>query len=228
MFRRTAFAVLFLALFALCLCGCQSQGTLTFAQSAASDEDDTSAKESGAGAWSGAELPEADFAEAFMAIAAQNGRTLTAIEGEGDQERSYRIGDVSIEPEIAEGFELHIFSPAGEVESVTLTMPLPALKDEDDVPKGDEAALASLRKYNEARARERAAYMDCVEAALRAVNKYKNTLSEANVLTVLADAEKTLKRGSEQNEELSGAVSRSFLLDVSYTPQIVFTLEFIL
>ncbi len=221
--RRRAAILLLCAL--VCLCGCERAGTLAFtldaeesAESGGEDYVQTNA----------AALGAEEFSQAFAALIGQSGRNLSALSGEDANERAYRIDDVSIEAEYADGFELHVFAPGGETESVTLTMHLPALKSEDDVPSGDAAARLAVQEYNGARQRERAAFMECVESALRAANKYKNSFSEADVLTALSDTEKTVKRGSEQSEELPGAISRSFLLDVGYTPQIVFALEFIM
>ncbi len=221
MHRRIA--ALSLAFFLLLLSGCQSMGALAFTRSVGQDEgDDTERPGAGMGA--------AEFIEAFAAMAEGNGRSLVELEetGGAGEELALFINDVSIESEYVEGIELHVFAPSGETESVTLAMPRPELKSEDDVALGDEAALRAVRAFNAARNRERAAFMDCVEAALRASKKYKGSLSEADVLAVLLAAEKTIERGSEQSEELSGAVARSFVLDMGYTPQIVFTLEFIL
>ncbi len=205
--------------------GCERPGTLAFAQDVAPDAQSGGGEEPRA---FGAQLDAGEFALSFAELIAQSGLSLAGPDDALADERAYNIIGYSLEEEYADDFELHVFAPGGETESITLTMPLPALRSEDDVPNGDAAALLSVEEFNAARERERAAFMSCAEAALRAANKYKNSLSEADVLLVLSDTEKTVKRGSEQSEELSGALSRSFLLDVGYTPEIVFTIEFTL
>ncbi len=106
---------------------------------------------------------------------------------------------------------------------------VPALRSRQE-EKNFEFVLEWYEEFDEvvARERERAAFMECAEAALRSINNYKQSLGEANVLLVLSDVEKTVKRGSEQSEELPGAISRSFVLDAGYTPRIVFIIELIL
>ena len=225
MLRRIA---LILTILIFLLSGCQSLGTLAFTRSVGSDAygDGQAASLDAPNAPPGAEMGAEAFVEAFAAMVEGNGRSLVELEDTGE-ELGFQIDDVSIESEYVEGIGLHVFAPNGETESVTLTMPLPELKDEDGVPIGDEAALRAVRAFNAERSRERAAFLDCVEAAMRAAKKYKNGISEADVLSVLSSAERTIERATEQSEELSLAAARSFVLDVGYTPRIVFMLEFI-
>ncbi len=202
------------------LSGCQSIGALAFTRPAGQDEGDDTARP-------GADMEADEFIEAFASKVVGNGRSLIELDESEGEELAFFIDDVSIKSEYVDGVMLHVYAPNGETESVTLAMPLPELKSEDDVAIGDEAALRSVRSFNTERARERAAFMACVEAALRASNSYKNGVSEAHMLTIMSDAEKTIVRRSEQNEVLPVATTLSFVLDVGYSPQIVFILEFI-
>ncbi len=221
---RRHVVLLFICLLFL-LYGCQTLGTLAFTRSVDPDETTESAPE--ASDAPGAGMDAAGFIEAFAPQVEGNGRSLIELEDTGE-ELGFQIDDVSIESEYVKGIGLHVFAPSGETESVTLVMSRPEMKSESDVPRGDEAALSAVRAYNAGRARERAAFMDCVEAAMRAAKKYKDGISEADVLSVLSIAERTIERGSEQSAELSLAAARSFVLDVDYTPRIVFMLEFII
>ncbi len=226
--RRTVSIVVPLLFSALLLfSGCQSAGTLAFSRPVGSGAEGADAEASPDTGAPGTLMSAQAFAEAFDAQIARSGRRLIAPDDTGG-ELTFRIDDIALEAEFTQGFTLHVFAPGGDTESVTLQMPRAELKDEDSVPAGEESALSALREYNAARERERAAFMECAEAALRSINKYKQSLGEANVLLVLSDVEKTVKRGSEQSEELPGAISRSFVLDADYTPRIVFIIEFIL
>jgi hypothetical protein len=214
---------------ALSVCGCQSKGTLALTSAVSNAERspdllEATSQESKAAA----ELSAAQFTGAFEELITISGKELIESAGENDDELAFIISDYAIGEEYSKDFEIHVYAPFSETESITLSLPLPALKSEDDIPKGDQAALTSVHAFNEERLRERASFMDCVEATIRAVNRYKNSFSEADVMLILSEAEKTIKRGSEQSEDLSGTISRSFLLDIGYVPKIVFTLEFAL
>lgn len=174
-----------------------------------------------------AEMGERDFCRAFGEQLAKAKLNKRPENEQSENEPVYGLDAYGIQPtDRVLGWRLHIGLSGEEIQSISITMPLEPLKPEREAPKGDAAALESVRAYNETLAAERALFMDTVGAALRAANQHKRLFQESELLLLLSNTEKTVKKGSEKSQKFPGAVARSFILDISETAKIVFTLDF--